>query len=101
LPDDINDPRRAPDTLKEEVMRRKPDIWFYLVKKNGSMSEMKLHLVEITVPWGDVEINQEKFERRVDEKYIWKPFISGDVQNDTLKAAREKKMEKNIRALLM
>jgi hypothetical protein len=26
LSDDINDPRRAPDTLKEEAMRRKPDI---------------------------------------------------------------------------
>jgi hypothetical protein len=52
LPDNIMDPRRAPDTLKEEAMRRKPDIWFYTVKKNSSASEMKLYLVEITVPWG-------------------------------------------------
>jgi hypothetical protein len=44
LPDDIMDPRRAPDALKEEMMRRKPDIWFYTVKKNGSTSEMKMHL---------------------------------------------------------
>jgi ribosomal protein L21 len=55
---------------------------------------MKLHLVEITVPWEDIEINPEKFQRDEDEIYIWKPFVSNDVVNDTLKAAREKKINK-------
>jgi hypothetical protein len=52
LPDNINDPRRAPDALKEEVMPRKPDIWYYTDRKNVSANVMKLHLVEITLSWG-------------------------------------------------
>jgi hypothetical protein len=42
LPDNINDQRVTPDALKEEVMRRKPDLWYYTVKRNGSASELKL-----------------------------------------------------------
>jgi hypothetical protein len=52
LPDNILDPRHAPDALKDEVMRRKPDIWFYTIKKEGQESEFKLNLVEVTIPWG-------------------------------------------------
>jgi hypothetical protein len=43
---------------------------------------------------GDVEINQERFEKGVDEKYVWKPFASDDVINNTLEAARGKKIDK-------
>jgi hypothetical protein len=50
LPDNINDPRVISNALKEEVMRRKPDLWYYTVKRNVSASELKLHLIEITIP---------------------------------------------------
>jgi hypothetical protein len=50
LPDNIKDPRVMPDALKEEVMRRKPDLWYYTIRRNGSASELKLHLIEVTVP---------------------------------------------------
>jgi hypothetical protein len=52
LPDDILDPRHAPEALKDEVMRRKPDIWFYTIKREGQECELKLNLVEVTIPWG-------------------------------------------------
>jgi hypothetical protein len=52
LPDNILDPRHAPEALKDEVMRRKPDIWFYTIKREGQESELKLNLVEVTIPWG-------------------------------------------------
>jgi hypothetical protein len=94
LPDNILDPRHAPDTLKDEVMMRKPDIWFYTIKKDGQESELKLNLVEVTIPWEDVEINAEKFEKGGDGEYQLKPFKIGDVSNNALTKAREKKEEK-------
>jgi hypothetical protein len=94
LPDNIKDPRLAPDTLKDELMQRKPDLWFYTIKRNGSASELKLNLVEVTIPWGDVEINEDKFEKNADGKYVWRPFKTADVFNNTLRVAREKKMDK-------
>jgi myosin-crossreactive antigen len=32
----------------------------------------------------------------VDEKYVWRPFTNDDVLNDTLKAARQRKMNKYV-----
>jgi hypothetical protein len=52
LPDKILDPRHPPDALKAEVMRRKPDICFYTIKREGQECELKLNLVEVTIPWG-------------------------------------------------
>jgi hypothetical protein len=75
------DPRHAPEALKDEVMRRKPDIWFYTIKRGGQECELKLNLVEVTIPWGDVEINTEKFEKGGNHQYQLKPFKIGDVSS--------------------
>jgi hypothetical protein len=91
LPDGIDDPRHPPEILKDEVMRRKPDIGFYTIKKNGQESELKLNLVEVTIPWGDVEINEEKFEKNGDNKYKLRPFKINDVSKNTLWDARHRK----------
>jgi hypothetical protein len=56
LSDNILDPRHAPDALKDEVMRRKPDLWFYTIKKEGQISELILNLVEVTIPWGTYKL---------------------------------------------
>jgi hypothetical protein len=52
MPDNILDPRKPLETLKDEVMTRKPDLWYYTVKRGGSVNELKLHVVEITIPGG-------------------------------------------------
>jgi hypothetical protein len=46
------------------------------------------------IPWRDVEINQNKFEKVVDRKYVQRPFKEADIVNNTLKVAREKKENK-------
>jgi hypothetical protein len=88
------DPKVAPNTLKEEVMRRKPDLWYYTVKRSGSTSELKLNLIEVTIPWGDVEINEDKFEKGADGKYVWWSCKMDDVVSNTMKTARGKKIDK-------
>jgi hypothetical protein len=96
LPDGIADPRHAPEMLKDEVMRRKPDVWFYTIKRDGQESELKLNLVEVTIPWGDVVINEEKFDKNESGDYKLKPFKIGDVSRNNLSEARNRKEEKYV-----
>jgi hypothetical protein len=56
LPDDIRDPRIKSEALEEKTVKRRPDIWYYTREKKGNISELNLNLIEITIPWNDVEI---------------------------------------------
>jgi hypothetical protein len=94
LPDNILDPRHDPETLKDQTMRRKPDIWYYTVKREGQVGELKLNLVEITIPWGDVEIIPEKFDKNDKGEFMHKPFKINDVQKNWLTEARNRKIDK-------
>jgi hypothetical protein len=96
LPDGIADPRHPPESLKEEVMRRKPDVWFYTIKKNGQECELNLNLVEVTIPWGDVNINEEKFDKNENGDYKLRPFKIGDVSMNSLTEARNRKENKYV-----
>jgi hypothetical protein len=44
-------------------MRRKPDIWYYTVKREGQVGELKLNLVEVTIPWGTLKLIQKNLKR--------------------------------------
>jgi hypothetical protein len=62
--------------------------------KRGSSYELVLNLVEVTIPWNDVEIYEGKFDKSSDLQYVFKPFKKGDIKSNTLDAARGKKIDK-------
>jgi hypothetical protein len=62
--------------------------------KNEKTHELNLKSSEVTIPWNDVPINPEKFQSEVDQSYVLAPFKTEDIAESSLKAAREKKIEK-------
>jgi hypothetical protein len=80
--------------LEEKTARRRPDIWYYTKEKNGNTNELNLDLIEVTIPWNNVVINPEKFEKGTDDKYKFALFDTKDIMENSLFKARERKEEK-------
>jgi hypothetical protein len=57
--------------------------------KRGERAELGLNLIEITIPWNDSIINEGKFQKGSNEKYILEPFKKEDRSSNTLTDARE------------
>jgi hypothetical protein len=53
-----------------------------------------LTIVEVTIPWNDVEIHLKKFSMNEDKKYTQGPFKIQNIRGNTLDEAREKKVKK-------
>jgi hypothetical protein len=43
---------------------------------------------------GYIEINQDKFEKGVDDKYVWRPFSEKNIISNSMDAARDRKVNK-------
>jgi hypothetical protein len=62
LPDEIINLRRNPEFFDREASKRKPDICYYTKVKKGSEYVLNLNLIEVTIPWNDVEFHPENFD---------------------------------------
>jgi hypothetical protein len=90
----INNPRRNPEFFNRENSKRKLDIWYYTKVKKGSIIELNLNIIGVTIPWNDVIINSEKFDNSTDPSYIHATFNSKDIEVSALTNARPKKVDK-------
>jgi hypothetical protein len=75
----ISSSRRNPEIFKRENSKRKPDIWYYIKVKKGSITESNLYIVEVIIPWNDAIVNSGSFDKNSDPSYIYAPFDSKDV----------------------
>jgi hypothetical protein len=84
------------DLNKEELeadVRLRPDLWFWRVETtnqdNIERRCLTLNLIEVTVPWGS-----GKYEWKKDEDNQELLYELGNVENDTLSIARQRKEQK-------
>jgi hypothetical protein len=63
LPDDFLNPRKFPNVFDRKESKRRPDIWFYSKEKKGERTVLVLNLIEITIPWNDAVINEDKIRK--------------------------------------
>jgi hypothetical protein len=94
LPDEINNQRRDPNFFDREAIKRRLDIWHYTRVKNVKTYELNFNIIEVTILWNVVIINHEKFQKEAGQSYVLAPFKTEDIAESSLKAAREKKIEK-------
>jgi hypothetical protein len=74
LPDGVINPRKFPIVFDRGENKRRSDIWFYSKEKKGERTELVLNLIEITIPWNDAVINEDKVRKTNGDKYILEPF---------------------------
>jgi hypothetical protein len=86
------EPRNNPELFDERTARRSPDIWYHTKIKRGNVKEINLNLIEVTIPWNNVAINSDKFQKDQSDKYIMPSFRSANVLENTLYQARERKI---------
>jgi hypothetical protein len=94
LPDEIINPRRDTDFFDRQATKRRPNIWYYTRVKKGNTHELNLNIIEGTIPWKEVSINPEMFQREADHSYVLAQFKTENVAESSLKAAMEKTIEK-------
>jgi hypothetical protein len=90
LPDDVNNRKRFPNIFDRKESKRKPDIWYYTKEKKGERTQFVLNLIEITIPWNDAVINENKIQRTGENKYVLEPFKKEDRSSNTLADVQEK-----------
>jgi hypothetical protein len=74
LPDDVLNPRKFPNVFDRKESKRRPDIWFYSKEKKSERTELVLNLIEITIPWNNAVINEDKIQKTNENKYILESF---------------------------
>jgi hypothetical protein len=94
LSDDILNSRKFIDVFNRSESKRRPDIWYNSKERRGENTELKLNLIEVTIPWNDAVINPGKFEKGGSKKYKLAPFTLKEISESTLANARTKKEDK-------
>jgi hypothetical protein len=94
LSDEVRNPKKYPSVIDRQESKRRPDKWHYSREDKYERKELVLNIVEINIPWNDAVINPEKFQKDGDKSYKLRPFRTQDVNENTLAAARSRKIEK-------
>jgi hypothetical protein len=94
LYNDILNPRKFPNVFDRKENMRRPDIWFYSKEKKGERTELVLNLIEVTIPWENAVINEDKIRKIIENKNILETFKKEDSCSNTLADARDRKENK-------
>jgi hypothetical protein len=89
------------DEIERNEDKKRPDIWFYKIQesfeKEVAKKTLVLKMIEVTCPWGNVELN-EKVDNEPYKTEHWKPGTNSLEEKENLKRIKYEKSTKKQRS---